>query len=146
MATTEEVYRESQARLHKVLGSYLLVKAWDLKVDCVAIPRSTLLKFLNLQRMKNKRIDWLKEDLKTFFPYQWTTVTTGTDTYATLYVSRFRFPAGGKSGSMTDSKRVKHFTELGLKSKVIKVPDETEIYTKMALLSNGLSDPSEFDA
>ena len=48
MATTEDVYRESQERLHKTLGAYLLVKAWELKVDGVIIQRDSLLKFLKL--------------------------------------------------------------------------------------------------
>lgn len=69
MTIAENVYRESQARLHKILGTYLLVKAWESGTDAVAIPRYDLLAFLKLERMKNVRIDWLRSDLKEFFPY-----------------------------------------------------------------------------
>ena len=37
MASGEEVYRESQERLHKTLSAYLIVKAWKLKVDCIVL-------------------------------------------------------------------------------------------------------------
>ena len=145
MASAEEVYRESQKRLHKTLGSYLLVKAWEMGVDCIAIQRESLLKFLKLERMKNKRIDWLKTDLKDFFPYQWTTNFSSSGTYATLYLSRFEMPIKGKSDSMTDKKRMEKFTNLGLKSAIVKVAKEKEIISSMALLSNGIVTPKSFD-
>ena len=86
MASAEEVYRESQKRLHKTLGAYLIIKAWELGVDCIAIQRNSLLRFLKLERMKNIRIDWLKDDLSEFFPHQWVTYTSRTGVYATLYL------------------------------------------------------------
>ena len=145
MASAEEVYRKSQKRLHQTLGSYLLVKAWEMVVDCIAIKRQQLLNFLQLERMKNKRIDWLKDDLTNFFPYQMTTNSSASGTYATLYLSRFPLPPEGKKGSMTDEKRVKKFCALGLKSAITTVPKEDKIISSMALLSNGIITPKGFE-
>lgn len=146
MASAEEVYRESQKRLHKTLGAFLIVKSWEIGVDCIAIQRSSLLKFLKLERMKNKRIDWLKEDLSDFFPHQWVTYSSSSGVYATLYLSRFEIPEKGKSGSMTDKKRIERITNLGLNASIIKVPKEDEIISSMALLSNGILTPKSFGA
>lgn len=146
MAAADEVYRESQARLHKTLGAYLLVKAWEIGVDCVVINRSSLLKFLKLERMRDIRIDWLKQDLKDFFPYQFTTVSPDTKTYATLFLSRFDFPPKCMSDQMTVNDRVDLLYLRDLKAEVVEVPEESQIITSMALLANGISTPKDFGA
>jgi hypothetical protein len=146
MASAEEVYREAQERLHRTLGAFLIVKAWEIGVDCIAIKRNSLLKFLKLERMKNTRIDWLKEDLSDFFPHQWVTYSSDSGTYATLYLSRFEIPDKGKKGSMTDKKRIEKISNLGVRASIIKVPNEKDMISSMALLSNGILTPKSFGA
>ncbi|EOV6284663.1 hypothetical protein ACOQ0N_004598 [Vibrio parahaemolyticus] len=139
MASSDEVYRETQARLHRVLGAYLAMSAWKKGADCVILQRSTLLSFLKLERMKNKRIDWLKEDLKYLFHYAHTTSYTKTRTYADLYLSRVKIPKGKDVwGSMSTEERIQKLKELNIEAEVIELPSETRLLSKMALVSNGV--------
>ncbi|HMO05108.1 MAG TPA: hypothetical protein PKC67_13550 [Kiritimatiellia bacterium] len=138
MPAPDITYRETHRRSHRTLGVYLILQAWQKNVDCVAVPRGSLLNFLELTRMRNQRIDWIKDDIKDVFPYVWTTVSTGTSNYATAYFSRYPFPEASIRGSMTDVKRCEVMTSSGLKSAVIKVPKEKELLQYIALTSNGL--------
>ena len=139
MASSEEVYRETQMRLHRVLGAYLAMKTWKNGMDCVILERDTLLSFLDIERMRNTRIDWLKEDLKYLFKYTHTTNTTSTKTYATLYLSRVKIPSNsGVWKSMTSEERINKMKEIDIKAKILELPSEKELLTKMALISNGI--------
>mgnify|MGYP001770989469 CR=1 FL=1 len=69
MSSKDDAYRESQMRLHRVLGTYLALVAWKRKADGVVINRESLLSFLKISRMQNVRVDWMKEDLAHLFPY-----------------------------------------------------------------------------
>ena len=64
----ELVYRDASRRGHRLLGTYLAISAWALKIEYVALSRKTLLGFLKLERMRNKRVDWMREDIKDLFP------------------------------------------------------------------------------
>lgn len=145
MASGEEVYREAQERLHKTLGAYLIIKAWQLKVDCLVLQRETLLQFLNIERMKNARLDWLKKDLVEYFPHQWTTKFSKSGTYSTLYLSRFEIPSISKEKTMTDEKRIEIMKTYGLNSQIYKMPDLKEMVSIMALFSSGLLSPDKFE-
>ncbi|CAK1745708.1 hypothetical protein [Vibrio crassostreae] len=139
MASSEEVYREAQMRLHRVLGAYLAMKSWKNGLDCIILERDTLLDFLQIERMRNTRIDWLKEDLKYLFKYAHTTNSTKTRTYATLYLSRVKInPKSGVWKSMTTEERIVKMKELGIKADVIELPNERTLLTKMALISSGI--------
>lgn len=145
MASGEEVYRESQERLHKTLGAYLIVKAWQLKVDCLVLQRDTLLKFLNIERMKNARLDWLKSDLVEYFPYHWTAFYSKSGTYSTLYLSRFEIPSKSTEKTLTDKKRIEIMKEYGLNCQIYQIPDLKEMVSIMALFSSGLLSPDQFE-
>lgn len=139
MPSAEDVYREAQARLHRVLGVYLSLIAWKEGVDCVVLKRESLLKFLELKRMRNARIDWLKEDLKYLFKDAHTTSYTNSGIYADLYLSRVSIPKiDGIWNSMQTEVRVKKLTEKGIPAKIIEIPDEKNLLSKMALISNGV--------
>jgi len=141
MASAEEIYRESQARLHRILGAYLSLEAWKNGVDCVVLERKTLLSFLNLERMKNKRIDWLKSDLETLFPYARNTYYSKTKAYATLYISRKKIPRHSAIWkTMSTTERMALFKREGLTSKVINLPEEKILLSKMALICNGVEE------
>ncbi|WP_368165533.1 hypothetical protein [Aeromonas sp. R6-2] len=139
MASAEDVYRETQARLHRVLGAYLSLLAWKEGVDCVVIERESLLSFLELERMRNARIDWLKEDLKYLFKYAHTTNYTKNGNYATLYLSRITIPnIKGLWHSMPTNVRIEKLIENNIKTKLIEIPKEKDLFIKMALISNGI--------
>ena len=144
MPRPPDVYWAFYERQHKILGIYLVFRAWQLGVDNVALRRSSLLEFLHLTNMSDEQLKRIKGDLKEFFPYSWETSYKGSDTHATLYLSRFEIPEQGKIGDMRDDERIQKFQQLGLKSAVLEVPDERKIVTSMALLSNGLSTLTDF--
>lgn len=139
MPAADVVYRDAQARLHRLLGSYLAIVAWKSGCDCIILERDKLLPFLGLEKMKNARIDWLKEDLRSLFPICHTTTATAAGTYADLYLSRKTIPNNnGVWASMTTQKRVDILAGIGITATIIGIPGEKELVTKMALLSAGL--------
>ena len=141
MAAADVVYRETQARLHRVLGSYLAMVAWKSGCDCIVLQRKTLLSFLGLKKMKDVRIDWLKADLKSLFSDCHTTSTSSSGVYAELYLSRKKVPSqNGVWGTMTTKKRIAALGALGISAATVEIPKERELVKKMALVLSGLED------
>lgn len=139
MAAADAVYRETQARLHRVLGNYLSIVAWKAGIDCIILERKTLLSFLDLSKMKNVRIDWLKSDLKPLFPDCHTTNTSTSGVYATLYMSRKQVPSDkGIWKTMTTAKRIEALAAVGIAAAAVDIPKEKELVKKMALALAGL--------
>ena len=137
MATPPE-YRNALCRNHRLLASYLALWAWQKGVDCVALPRRTLLPFLGLRRMRDQRIDWLKQDVRDLFPHAWTTVDSRSNVYATLYLSRKPIPIEAHNGTMPDAKRVEKITALGLPAAVAKIPKEEALLGILGSIVHGI--------
>lgn len=137
---TEDIYRESQRRTHKLLGVYLSLLAWKQGIDCVVLEREQLLPFLDLLAMQNKRIDRVKKDVEYLFPHAFSTENSKTSVYATLYLSRLPFTPEMKTGEMTDAKRVEAFALGGIKSAIVQIPNEQEIIRVLALVTHGIAD------
>ncbi|CAH7271598.1 MULTISPECIES: hypothetical protein [Vibrio] len=140
MAAGDDVYREAQARLHRILGSYLSMLAWKMGADCVVIQRDELLTFLELTRMKNVRVDWIKEDIKHLFKHTKTTFYAKNGNYAELYLSRSKFPKGICSEAMSTEQRIEKFKEHGLTLVDVTLPTERELISKMALIMTGIEE------
>src|ERR1019366_43135 len=137
---TEDTYREAHRRTHKLLGAYLALLAWKQGVDCVVLQREGLLSFLGLDRMQDKRVDWVKEDVKYLFPHAWNTVDSKTNVYATLFLSRLPFTKNMQQGTLGDKKRVEVFESGGLKSAIVSIPKEGEIIRVLAQVTHGITD------
>ncbi|EHY0959409.1 hypothetical protein K2C03_004518, partial [Vibrio vulnificus] len=141
MAESDEFYRESQARIHRVFGSYLGLVAWKRGLDCVVIERDALTKLLKLKQIKEKRIGWIKDDVKSMFKYVKTTNYTQSGTHASIYLSRKPFPRSkGESlwASMSTEQRIEKFAEVGIVAAEVSVPSEKKLLSKMALIANGV--------
>ena len=138
MISTDHVYREAQRRRHRTLGLYLALEAWKRGFDCVALRRSQLLPFLGLKRMWNQRVDWLAEDVHSYFPFHWRTVTQPGNVYATIYLSRRKLPLETTDGRMSDDARVTLMSKKGLSSGLIAVPKESDLVAQIARLSHGM--------
>lgn len=136
---TEETYREAHRRSHKLLSAYLALWAWQRGADCVAIRRGDLLSCLSLQRMKNKRVDWLKEDLAHLFPHATCSRATGSRMYATLYLSRVPLPSSFLTGQSLTS-RISLLREAGVRAEIVELPAEAEMVRMMASVIHGLTD------
>jgi hypothetical protein len=86
MAAPDQVYREFARRTHRTMAAYLAMVAWTRNLDCVAIDRREIVRFWGLsKRVENQRIDWLKGDIKQFFPH--------TMALWSNYASKFDAPA-----------------------------------------------------
>lgn len=122
--------------------------AWSRGADCVCVDGRKLLPFLGLERMKSERAEWLKDDVRLYFPHVELLDETGRKKNASVYLSRQRFPSGAFSDMMPDSARAKKLTELGLTTVVAKLPSETKAVEVLARMSYGLYDfpiPEETD-
>lgn len=135
---TPDLYREMIRRQNRLLGTYLALWAWKQGVDCVVIPRTQLLPYLGLDRMRDDRIDWLKQDLKDMFRHTWSTIDSKSNIYATLYLSRKRIPQAVTMGSMTDEDRVARLKASGVRASIVSIPNERKIIRTLSLLLYGV--------
>jgi hypothetical protein len=148
MAAPEDVYREFGKRTNRVLAAYLAVIAWVRDLDCVALDRDELIRLWGLKkRVEEQRQNWLKNDVKRFFPYFKSLVyAKGPQKFAGVFLSRRPFPEGCFADSLVTAKRVKLMTNNGLKSGEVKLPPETEMLAYLTSIVHGLIElPSETD-
>ncbi|WP_228520374.1 hypothetical protein, partial [Vibrio parahaemolyticus] len=138
MTSRDDAYRESQKRLHRVLGTYLALVAWKKRADGIVIKREHLLNFLKITRMQNVRVDWMKDDLMHLFRYTGNTYFSSSGTYAELYLSRVPIPKGIFYEKMSTEKRIKLFKEKGIKIISVEPPEEKELIKKVALITAGV--------
>jgi hypothetical protein len=132
------IYRELNRRRHKLFGAYLAFWAWRNKVDCVVLSGRTTLRYLELERMQNKRINWLKDDLKNVFPYSNAMFASSSGAYAGLYLSRLPFPKDVQWDSMSTFRRVEILNDAGLKTKIAKIPSEKKMIAFFAKVMLGI--------
>jgi hypothetical protein len=142
MVTSKQIYRRACRRGHRLLGTYLVLAAWVNKVDCVILQRTELLPYLGLERMKNKRVDWLKDDIKKLFPFAESLVEARTNNYSSLYLSRVAFPDNIFRGWNTDQERINQMGLVGVPAAIVKIPEERII---IALLARAVHGVREFD-
>jgi hypothetical protein len=88
--------------------------------------------------MKNRRVDWLKADVKRLFPYASNLVEAKTKNYASLYLSRVPFP-DGIFDWMSDEQRVEKLAEDGVRAAIVKMPEERLIIGTLASAAHGLT-------
>lgn len=85
--------REGAKRQHRTLALFAVIQCWMRDLDGLMFERSQLERLLGLERFKQTRIDWLKEDMREFFPHQrslW--VTSPQRSFSSLYASRKPLP------------------------------------------------------
>lgn len=143
-------HREACRRQHRIVAQYLAVQAWQRRLDCIVLVRNDLEKFLGLTRFKSARVDWLREDLKPWFPYQSPYYRTGSpSSIHSLFLSRVPIDLHLPTGSMTTEQRIKkmkddapptaRFSETLSEG---EVPTEKDIVAELAVLSAGLDAPA----
>lgn len=130
-------YKSSPEKIkkqHKALGFYLMHMAWINGWDCVIVNREELLEFLGITRMKWRRIDWLRKDLKEFFPHFQDLSRDPGETFASLFLSRHPFPLRNWA-AMHNGERIKLFEERGLKSGVVEIREKSKVLNTYESLS-----------
>ena len=51
-ARSKDVYREACRRSHRILGNYLVLRAWSKRADCLYLDRGVLLRYLGVGAMR----------------------------------------------------------------------------------------------
>lgn len=150
---SQDPHRESCRRQHRVLSHYLAIQAWVRGLDCIVLVRDDLERFLGLKRFKSIRIEWLREDMKPWFPNQVAYYrTNAASSIHSLFLSRIPIEKHLPGGSMTTDQRISRmkagapstarFSKTRSRS---QIPDEKEIVAELAVLAAGLDQPSDLD-
>jgi hypothetical protein len=123
-------------------------------LDCIVLQRRDLEHFLGLERFKSTRVQWLREDLKPWFPHQEAHHKTGApSSIHSLYLSRVPMSSHLPSGSMTVDARLQRMSPTAPKSEKFLVesypwrpPTEQDIVSQLAVISAGLAVPQDCPA
>ena len=98
--------REGARRQHRTVALFSMIQCWMRGLDGIAYYRSHLERLLGLERFKQKRIDWLQEDIKELFPHQEIYWSSDNESFSSLFVSRKKLKPYLPNGSMTTKKRI----------------------------------------
>lgn len=145
MAESDQIYRESCRRLHRIAANFFAVKTWCAGADCVIIDRSVLERVLELERIRDIRVEWIREDVAQWFPHIASLTYKERDAVGSLYLSRY--PIGQwMSEFMTDRQRAELLHEQGIKCLMLETPGDQDwsasrLLTELTLLAAGLSTP-----
>ena len=102
--------REGARRQHRTISLFAVIQCWLRGIDGLGFQRRYLERLLGLERFKQKRVKWLKEDLKELFPYQ-EIFRSGNKSFSSLIVSRLPFEQFIPKGSMNTEKRIKNISK-----------------------------------
>lgn len=80
--------REGARRQHISISLFCVIQCWIRNLDGITLSREDLERLLGLERFKQKRLEWLVEDLSEFFPNH-KIFKYADDSFAYLTVSRF---------------------------------------------------------
>ncbi len=148
---SEEFYREACRRRHRVLGHFLAIQAWLRKLDCVVLQRIELERFLGLERFKGTRVDWLREDLKPWFPFQVPYFKSKSpSSIHSLFLSRVDIAPHLPLGTMTTDARISRMaasapkTEKFILNTSTRTPLEDFIISNLTLVTSGLKPPEVY--
>ena len=141
-----EASRELFRRRHRIVGLHLVLEAWKRNLDCIVLDRRDLESFFGLERFKGRRVSWLEEDFKPWFPYQRVYYFSGrANSIASLYLSRVPISEHLPEGVMSDAERIHRMEPLKVarfNPNLEKILSEFEITAQLALLASGLTAPS----
>jgi hypothetical protein len=62
--------REGARRQHRSAAMFAVIQSWLRGLDGLVFNRTHLERLIGLERFKKRRVEWLQEDLRDFFPYQ----------------------------------------------------------------------------
>ena len=142
-------HRSACQRQHRVLGHYIAVQAWLRGLDCIAVERQDLEKYLDLERFKSERIKWLLDDLKPWFPYNSAFYkSSAQSSLHSLFLSRVKIGKWLPTATMTTAQRIAKIAEDAPKTALFFEPgagkkrvQEADVVRYLAILDSGLSAP-----
>lgn len=144
----EDAYRELCTRSHRLLGLYLSIWTWVHRLDCVVVDGKDLRDFFDVVNVRKERMKWLEKDVEVYFRHMESLFFGGSGTYASLYLSRKKFPEGIFAVAMKDDKRIETMKSRKFRAAKVALPSEKEMFEKIHTLAAGLEpfpvDPKAF--
>jgi hypothetical protein len=139
MTQPADLYREFASRKHRTLGAFLAMHAWTNNLNCVVLEREELVRFWGLRKsVKDRRLDWLESDVQQFFPFaRVPRYDAPSIPFASIYLARRSIPANFTSEKMDDLNRARLLTENGLSTSALKLPEESEMLSKLTAMIHG---------
>ena len=64
-----EAVREDARRQHRSLAMYCALFCWHHDKQAVYVSKDLFLQFIGLERLKDVRFEWIKEDVNPYFPF-----------------------------------------------------------------------------
>jgi hypothetical protein len=123
------------------------MRAWTARADCVVLDRKVLEPLLELDRIGKVRVDWIKKDVKPWFPFVGSLNYDRTDMVGVLFLSRK--PIGEwMTGTMTNAEMVALLRDNGVNAILFDGPDacpvsEEELVAASTCWATGLRAPAE---
>lgn len=149
---SEYFHRDSCKRLHRIVANYLAVQAWTGQLDCLVLDRQDLEHFLQLERFKSSRVEWLQEDMRPWFPHQAAFYRSGSpSSIHSLFLSRVPIEEHLSSETMTTPERIALMAHDAPPTALYsswrpKRPTEEEMIAELTFFSNGLRVPLRVSA
>lgn len=142
--------REGARRQHRSTALFAVIQCWLRNLDGLVFSRQHLERLLGLERFKETRVDWLREDLRDFFPYQevyyW--ISGKQKSFASLFISRTELATYLPSGSMTNLERIKGIPENGPKLAMFRIwspPEQEKVLSAFEAAVPFFADSANFD-
>ena len=97
--------REGARRQHRTIALYAALQCWLRGLDGIVIERSHLERLIGLQRFKRTRTQWLREDVRSYFPFVETiSYVKPQGSLASLYACRIAFDLHGAKALRTSER------------------------------------------
>lgn len=141
--------REGARRQHRTAALFAVIQCWLRNLDGLAFSRVHLERLIGLERFKGTRVDWLREDLSEFFPFQEVYWFSGKqNSLGSLFVSRRDLKPYLPSGSMTDKKRIEGIPPEGPRIEMFKMwgrPDKDKVLKAFEAAVPFFADAANYD-
>lgn len=147
--------REGARRQHRMLAVFAVLQCWLRCLDGVVLKKTHLQRILGLKRFKRTRVNWLREDLREFFPYQTVFWVSGKmdaegelNSFACLWVCRRTLEGIIPQGEMSTEKRLAALPSSGPQLKLLTLwPESLSKETQRAFTESApfLADTANYD-
>lgn len=141
--------REGARRQHRSVSLFAVIQCWLAGLDGVAFERRSLERLLGLERFKAKRVEWLEEDLKEFFPHQSTFwMGSNSSSFHSLFVSRKPLDGYLSDENMTTTERIANIPTKGPKIALFKMwgtPIKKDLQSHFESIVPFFADSANFD-
>jgi len=147
-------HREFCRQQHRFVANYLAAVAWVNDLECIVVERRDLEALCGLERFKQERVKWFRDDVAEWFPYVHPIHFANKEySVGTMYLSRKPIEDFIPDGTLSAERRIAltppespktglFTTLLGKNRKVAR----NDIISMMTLLANGLKAPDEIKA